>query len=169
MLCEECREREATVHLTKIVNQQKTEAHLCEECARKRSDQFLMEPSFTFHNILAGLFEPEEVSSVSLGPKVVQRVRCENCGLSFADFRRLGHLGCSRCYDQFESQLEPVLRRIHGATRHVGKVPARVGGRLRAQRDLARLEEELREAIAKEEYERAAQLRDKIRSLRQQV
>lgn len=169
MLCDECRQREATVHLTKIVNNEKTEAHLCDECARQRSDQFLIEPSFTFHNILSGLFEPETVGLASGSRRVVQRMRCENCGLSFADFRRLGHLGCSRCYDQFGQQLEPVLRRIHGATRHVGKVPKRAATGLRLRRDLRRLEEELQEAIAKEEYERAAQLRDRIRQLREQA
>lgn len=169
MLCDQCKKRPARVHLTKIVNQQKTEMHLCDECARERSDEFLMEPSFTFHNILSGLFEPETVGVPVGQQQAVRRMRCENCGLSFADFRRLGHLGCSVCYDQFERQLEPVLRRIHGATRHTGRAPRRAAGILRLRRDLRRLREELQQAIAKEEYERAAQLRDQIRQLQEKV
>jgi len=165
VLCEECRERPAVVHLTKIVNHEKTEAHLCEECARKRSETILTEPSFTFHNILAGLFEPETMGLPAGQQQAVQRMRCQNCGLSFADFRRLGHLGCSVCYDQFDRQLEPILRRIHGATRHTGNVPRRAAGHLRRQRELRRLQEELQRAIAKEEYEQAAALRDQIRRL----
>lgn len=169
MLCDECQKRPARVHLTKIVNQEKTETHLCDECARKRSDQFLIEPSFTFHNILSGLFEPESVGVPVAQKQAVQRMRCTNCGLTFADFRRLGHLGCSHCYDQFERQLEPLLRRIHGATRHTGRAPRRAAGHLRMRRELQRLREELAQAIAKEEYERAAELRDQIRQLQEKV
>ncbi len=164
MTCDHCKQRPATVHLTRIINGHKTEMHLCQECARERGEMsFLAEPSFTFHNILAGLFEPEGV----LGPRTAVRpkVRCHNCGLSFSDFRRLGQLGCSECYLQFEQELEPLIRRIHGSTRHVGKVPGRVNGEQQRRRELERLRRELQEAVAREEYERAAALRDRIRAL----
>lgn len=165
MICEECKQRPASVHFTKIINGEKTETHLCDQCARQRSEQLLLEPSFTFHNILAGLFEPETMGLPAGQQQVVQRMRCENCGLSFADFRRLGHLGCSECHVVFSQQLEPVLRRIHGSTVHAGKIPARQAGPLRLQRELEGLRQELKEAIGKEDYERAAVLRDRIRLL----
>lgn len=164
--CDECKKRPATVHLTRIINGNKSEAHLCQTCAQERGDAgFMPEPGFTFHNILSGLFESEGAVA---GPKPSAprtRARCPNCGSSFADFRRLGHLGCSECYAQFERELEPVLRRIHGTTKHVGKAPKGLAGQYQLRRELEALRGELQMAIAREEYERAAQLRDKIRQL----
>ncbi len=164
MLCDACGKRIATVHVTKVINNEKTEAHLCQECAHEQGQMsFMTEPSSTFHNILAGLFEPETVIS---GRPIRTRVRCENCGLSFGDFRRLGHLGCNHCYETFHQQLEPLIRRVQGSTRHTGKVP-RIEGRERLvrERELERLRKELAEAIAQEAYERAAVIRDRIREL----
>ena len=64
MLCDECKIRPATVHFTKVVNQHKTEAHLCQECARKLGDDWLLEPGTTFHHILSGLFEAEPAAAL---------------------------------------------------------------------------------------------------------
>src|SRR5690625_3688984 len=165
MLCDSCGKQPATVHVTKVVNSQKSEAHLCQECAHEQGQMsFMTEPSFTFHNILAGLFDPETV--ISGRPSTRTRVRCENCGLSFGDFRRLGHLGCSQCYETFSAQLEPLVRRVQGSTRHTGKVP-RIEGRERLvrERELEGLRKELAEAIEQEAYEKAALIRDRIREL----
>ncbi|MBO8141272.1 MAG: UvrB/UvrC motif-containing protein [Firmicutes bacterium] len=164
MLCQACGQAEATVHVTRIVNGEKTESHLCEQCAREQGEAVLLEPVFSFHKLLGGLLEPEAdpapAEAVGRAP-----VRCPNCGLTFSDFKRLGHLGCSECYETFQKQLEPVLRRIHGSTAHAGKIPARTGGALRRRRELNRLRQELHQAVAKEEYERAAEIRDRIRAL----
>lgn len=167
MLCDECKIRPATVHFTKVVNQHKTEAHLCQECARKLGDDWLLEPGTTFHHILSGLFEAEPAAGAVGALPTTKKVRCSNCGLSFADFRRLGHLGCSQCYVEFEQQLEPILRRIHGSIHHTGKVPRRAAAHLQRERKLRLLRQELAEAVAKEDYERAAELRDRIRRLEQ--
>lgn len=165
MLCEACGKRPASVHVTKVMNNEKSESHLCQECAHEQGQfGFLSQPAVTFHNILAGLFDPDTVKS---GPPVSQsQVRCENCGLSFGDFRRLGHLGCSECYTTFTSQLESLLRRVHGSTRHKGKVPSG-GGReeLSRQRRIEQLRQQLELAVEAEEYEKAAALRDQIRAL----
>jgi len=170
MICEDCGSRPATVHVTRIINGQERRWRLCQECAQERGELgFMAEPSFTFHDILAGLFEPESVLG-QVGAKRT-RVRCPSCGLSFADFRRLGHLGCSECYEVFDRQLEPLLRRIHGNTRHAGRAP---GSHVKQapqeqasspEQDLRRLREELNRAIEAEEYEKAAKLRDQIRAL----
>lgn len=165
MLCDSCGKQPANVHVTKVVNNERTEAHFCQECAHEQGQMsFMTEPSSTFHNILAGLFDPETVMSGQ--PATRTRVRCENCGLSFGDFRRLGHLGCNHCYETFSMQLEPLIRRVQGSTRHTGKVP-RIEGRERLvrERELEGLRKELAEAIEQEAYEKAALIRDRIREL----
>lgn len=167
MICDECREKEATVMVTQIINGKKTEAHLCQECAKKYGGfSFFTEPSFTFNNILAGLFDPEslQMGGIQLRPKV----RCENCGLTFADFRRLGMLGCSDCYTQFEDMLEPLLKRIHGGTRHTGKLPNRSDA-AQLRRELEEARRLLRDAVSVEAYERAAELRDRIKELEKRL
>lgn len=167
MICDECQERQATVQVTRIINGKKTEMHLCHECARKHGELgFLSEPSFTFHNILAGLFEPESLLSGTVQAR--PRARCDNCGLTFADFRRLGHLGCSECYKQFEDMLDPLVKRIHGSGRHTGKMPVQ-GGAAQKRRELEEARRMLREAVSAEAYERAAELRDRIRELEKQL
>lgn len=165
MVCDECRLREATVHLTQIINGKKTERHLCPQCARKHEAEFFLEPQFSIHNLLAGLLEGTWQPPAG----AAQDLRCSRCGLRYREFARTGLLGCSHCYDEFKQQLEPVLRRIQGQVRHRGKVPSRAGSHLRLGRQLDQLRAQLREAVAREEYERAARLRDEIRALEQRL
>ncbi|NLY53980.1 MAG: hypothetical protein GX060_05085 [Firmicutes bacterium] len=169
MLCEECQKRPATVHYTKVVNNKKTEYHLCEQCARDKGEldlSFGFDPGFSIHNLLAGLLDmaqpqPEKVTSSSN--------KCPNCGLSYAQFSQNGRLGCGDCYAAFKSQLEPLLRRIQGTSVHSGKVPERQGGALRLERQISKLSRELEQAVEREEYEQAAKLRDQIRALRRRL
>lgn len=163
MLCDNCRQAEATVHVTQFINGEKRESHLCEACARQEGEMWF-EPVFSVNKLLGGLLDLEAGAGVGASP-VRTRLRCPNCGLTFADFKRLGHLGCSQCWETFDQQLEPVLRRIQGGTHHTGKVPARAGSALRRRREIERLRQELQAAVAKEEYERAAELRDRLRAL----
>lgn len=169
MLCEDCHEQPATVHFTRIVNDQKTEAHLCADCARKRGEiGIASEPSFTFHNILAGLFQPE--SMLGRGTQAARIPRCSNCGLSLADFRRLGQFGCNHCYQEFQRELEPILKRIHRAVEHVGKAPgSHEPTRQRLRKEIQRLHERLRRAVDTEAYEEAARIRDQIRELERKI
>ncbi len=167
MLCEECKKRPASVHLTKIVNNRKTESHLCEECARKKGElHFSFETNFSIHHLLSGLLNSEAGSGApSSFPD--SEAHCPSCGLSFSDFRQVGRVGCSECYHEFSAQMQPLLRRIHGASKHVGKVPQRAGGQIRLRREIKALREELQTCIRQEEYERAAALRDQIKALEQ--
>ncbi|HHY47434.1 MAG TPA: hypothetical protein GX506_09080 [Firmicutes bacterium] len=167
MTCDRCKKRPATVHVTKIINGQKTEMHLCEECARQTGQlEFFSVPQFSFHNVLQGLFDPESATvGLPSGTISTPTRKCRTCGIDFSDFRRTGFLGCSNCYSEFQGRLEPVIRRIHGSTRHVGKVPARTGGALKVRKEIEDLRRQLEAAIAREEYEKAAQLRDKIKAL----
>ena len=87
---------------------------------------------------------------------------CPICGITFADFRKGGRLGCAYDYVAFEEDLEPLLVNIHGALEHVGKVPTNLSGSPERQQRLMQLKVEMKEAIDKEEYETASRLRDKI-------
>ncbi|HHU51060.1 MAG TPA: hypothetical protein GXZ36_04525 [Firmicutes bacterium] len=168
MWCERCSERPATVHVTKIVNEQKTEMHLCEVCAQETGGDlgFLFEQNFSFPNLLAGLLNSESLfpSGVLSGSPLQQGVKCSSCGLTFSDFRQVGQLGCSECYRGFGPSLDPLLKRIHGSTVHVGKVPRRTGGKVRVRKEIEELRKKLQQAISKEAYEEAARIRDEIKA-----
>jgi protein arginine kinase activator len=155
MMCERC-QNEASVHLTERVGGQRREFHLCLSCAQE-----------------AGLIPPESPPNLALD-KVVQslvldhvgelvgelaNLACPECGTQFMTFRATGRLGCPNDYVVFAQGLLPVIQRVHGATRHVGKVAR---SRPEAGRRL-QLRSRLREAIAREDYETAARLRDQLR------
>ena len=159
MLCDICGKREATVHLTEIINEKVTKLHLCEECARDKGAE--MEDHFGLSDLLAGLAD--------LGPaaasEAVEAIKCPACGFTYQDFRKVGRLGCSECYEAFKKQLAPLLKRIHGSDRHSGKIPVRVGKTVKDTRNLQDLKVKMEKAIQAEEFEEAAKLRDKIREL----
>lgn len=158
MQCDVCGKKKATVHLTEIVDEQMTEMHLCEECAREKSVQ--MEQQFGLADLLAGL------SDFGKQVKDYEKIKlvCPNCGLNYEDFKKFGRLGCSECYQGFRENLSVLLKKIHGSNRHVGKTPAQVGQPVGKKPDtLADLKRQLQDAIQTEDFERAADLRDKIR------
>ena len=158
MLCDICGKNQATVHLTEIVDEQMNELHLCEECARQKSAQ--MEQQFGLSDLLAGLAEFEKPAL----EKEVSSLKCPNCNLTYADFKKIGRLGCGECYKAFKKYLGPLLKRIHGSSQHVGKVPAKVKV-VRKKIDLTDLRNALQKAIENEEFEEAAKLRDQIKEL----
>lgn len=170
MLCEKCQKRPATVYMTKIINGEKTESNLCEDCARENQDfNFGFDPKFMLQNIFADFFNDAHTGGVPLKSSGRQPLHCDNCGFTENHFARLGRLGCSKCYDVFESRLDPLLRRVHGNNRHTGKVPERTGDTLLARKELDNLRQALQQAVVKEEYEEAARLRDDIRKLEEQL
>lgn len=171
MLCEECQEREATVHYTEVVNGQRTEYHLCEQCAREKGElEFSLgfDPGFSIHNLLAGLLDMGN-PSLQVGKKTSQDRQCPTCGMSYAQFSQTGRLGCGDCYTAFQRQLEPLLRRIQGTSSHSGKVPGRQGGKLKLEREIGRLTLEQERAVEQEEFEKAAELRDQLKELRRRL
>jgi len=160
MLCDICNKNQATVHLTEIVDDQMTELHLCEECARQKSAQ--MEQQFGLSDLLAGLSEFEKAPAKE---KETVAIKCASCGLSYADFKKLGRLGCGDCYSSFKKYLGPLLKRIHGSNAHVGKCPVRAARTVRKKTDLQELRQQLHKAISSEEFEEAAKIRDQIKEL----
>ncbi len=163
MLCELCKQTQATVHLTEIVNDQMTELHLCEACANQKGAQ--VESHFGLSDLLSGLADfskPQE-------PEEVPVKACSTCGMTYDDFRKVGRLGCSECYPTFKRSLGSLLKRIHGSPIHVGKSPLRLikSGKV-AKTELLELKRKLERAIADEAFEEAAKLRDQIRRFEQQ-
>ncbi len=163
MTCDICGKNQATVHLTEIVDDQMTELHLCEECARQKSEQ--MEQQFGLSDLLAGMAEFGKPSSSP--EKETVTVKCPNCKLSYADFKKIGRLGCGECYAAFKRMLSPLLKRIHGSNQHFGKSPLKVTPVTRERIDLQELRNNLQKAIESEAFEDAARLRDRIREMEQ--
>mgnify|MGYP001573845299 CR=1 FL=1 len=161
MQCDVCGKKKATVHLTEIVDEQMTEMHLCESCAREKSVQ--MEQQFGLADLLAGLADfGAQVKDIE---KV--KIKCAGCGLTYEDFRKFGRLGCSECYASFRDYLGTLLKKIHGSNRHLGKLPAKyqiVLSQTNAD-PLEELKQHLKQAIQAESFEKAAELRDKIHEL----
>jgi len=96
---------------------------------------------------------------------IADKKTCPICGITFADFRKGGRLGCAFDYVAFEDDLEPLLVNIHGALEHTGKVPVNQSGSPERQHRLMQLKGEMKEAITKEDYETAGKLRDKITAI----
>ena len=164
MLCQVCQKNPATVHLTQIINYEQSVQHLCEQCAREKGEFNIgSSPPFSIQNLLTGLMNMEAPLTEQL---VYQdKVQCESCGLTYAQFGQIGRFGCSSCYSVFGERLLPLMRRIHGSTQHVGKVPVRAGGAVRLRRNIDELRRQLKELVGREEFEEAAVIRDQIRSL----
>src|SRR3989338_435390 len=146
MLCDICGAKEATVHLTEIINDQVTKLNLCEDCAKEKGTE--MEEHFGLSDLLAGLSD----MGATTEPQVTESIKCPNCGFMYQDFRKVGRLGCSECYEAFKKQLVPLLKRIHGADRHVGKIPLRIGKTVKDTRTLQELNMQMEKAIKAEEF-----------------
>ena len=160
MVCDVCKQRQATVHLTEIVNDQMTELHLCEDCANQKGAQ--VESHFGLSDLLAGL---ADVSKSTEFEAEVPEKSCPTCGMTYNDFRKVGRLGCSECYKTFKRSLSSLLKRIHGSTHHLGKAPASTVKPAKAKSELIALKHRLEQAIEMEEFEEAARLRDQIRQM----
>jgi len=164
MHCDICSKKKATVHLTEIIDEQMTELHLCEDCAREKSVQ--MEQQFGLADLLAGLVDFGKQTK----PEEKQVVECPNCGMNYEDFRKFGRLGCGECYVSFGNHLDVLLKKIHGSNQHLGKGPISVAVKAKVRKEtkkkttaLPDLKEQLHNAISVEDFEKAAELRDKIR------
>ncbi|MFB5268916.1 UvrB/UvrC motif-containing protein [Paenibacillus enshidis] len=171
MLCQECGKRPATLHFTKIINGEKTEFHICETCAREKGELIPgTSNGFSIHSLLSGLldFDPT-IKSAAAGTQNPQLLRCEECGMTYAQFSKIGRFGCSSCYKYFNDRLDPLFKRVHGSTAHAGKVPVRSGARMKVRRRIDDLKKELQFKIRAEEFESAAQIRDQIRELEKEI
>lgn len=150
MLCDVCKKRPATIKFKEVLPDATTELNLCDECAAKR-----------------GLLSPKQLSPLETLQKVLRQgtehdegVICPRCCMSLVDFKRAGRFGCSDCPATFADHIQHLIKQIHHSDRHIGRRPA--PGAKRGL-EVYRLREELKRALAKELYEDAARIRDKLR------
>ncbi|MGQ9708610.1 MAG: UvrB/UvrC motif-containing protein [bacterium] len=154
--CDLCGKNQAALTVRQLDKEGRaTELSICAECAKKRGLTSVEDLKKNAQELLEELRTRIDDND--------KKVVCPGCGMSFAEFKRLGRLGCARCYETFAELLQPLIRRLHGSVQHIGKSPHQ--GRKRAQERLQvqRLRAELKAAIKEEDYERAALLRDLLR------
>ena len=158
MLCDNCGERDAKVQLTTIVNNEVKLQHLCEQCAAERGVETTVSlPKHPLGAFLQAVQEQAASPSLESG-------RCTFCGSTMNDFRTSGRWGCARCYTAFEPSMRELLRRVHGNSRHGGHAYQPPQPELDERATiLGELKERLRRAIESEQFELAADLRDRIR------
>jgi protein arginine kinase activator len=158
MICDVCKTNEASVFLTQIVEGKMQKVNLCESCSKAKG---VDDPTgFALADLLLGLGAAQEIER---GAGTSQR--CPACGFSQADFKKTGRLGCAQCYETFAEGLNSLLKAMHKGTQHTGKVPAHISRKLARDSALKNLQRDLQKAVADENYESAAQIRDQLRQL----
>jgi len=163
MMCSVCKEKEATVHLTQIVGDKMQKVDLCEECAKQKG---VNDPTgFALADLLLGLGAAQEMEQAAGGADL----KCPHCGFTQADFKKSGRLGCAECYHTFAEGLEPLLKTMHKGTRHAGKIPQALQQTHDLSERLKALQKKLDQAVAEENFEQAAHLRDEIRQTREKL
>lgn len=162
MLCDVCKAESANVFLTQIVDGKMQKVNLCQACSQEKG---VTDPTaFALADLLQGLGAAQDVEQAAGHGK-----KCEECGFTQAEFKKTGRLGCSACYRTFSEGIEGLLRNMHKGLRHVGKAPERQVRQFERQKVLQGLHEQLQKVVSEENYEEAAALRDRIRSLEGEV
>ena len=164
MKCEHC-EKPATFHITELTGDHPQEVHLCEDHARDYLTQSETDETEGTPTIAGALAQHLKVGQTAEELSRLDQRSCPVCGITFFEFRNQGRLGCPNDYDCFGEELEPLLVNIHGATEHKGKRPKHAPPNDGSARELIRMRRELKEAVEREEYERASELRDKIKAI----
>jgi protein arginine kinase activator len=162
MQCEICKEKTATVHLTEIVDGQRTESHLCQACAQKEG--ITVKSQLSLNELLSSLIAAHQQTDGTAASEKLDKV-CGQCGMTMEQFRKQALLGCPNDYKVFEDNLRDVIEKTQdGNLQHIGKVPPSA---LNAQSQTAidDLKRQLDAAVKAEDYELAAKLRDQIKAI----
>lgn len=175
MLCQNCGKREATTHIKRVVNGETSEHHLCSECASSLGYGDVFGGfGMNLGDLLGGFLS----ESAPERGQLAAPLRCEKCGSTWRDIAREGKVGCANCYRVFYDRLAPSLQRIHGKIRHTGKTsgsaqaqPAEAEKSPQAlrQEQIEALQKQMQEAVASQDFEQAARLRDEIKALQAQA
>ncbi len=163
MLCEECGKNQATVSITVTTGNGTNTRRLCPECMKKMEFNLVKGDIQSFLSSVLSVLGSEKKTEK---PSIV----CSACGLSFAEYEHTGRLGCAQCYRDFAEQLKPSLQKIHGRTQHAGRKPKSYvpdPQQERSQR-ISELRKQMDDAVAAENFEEAARLRDELRALSEQ-
>ena len=183
MLCSNCGKNEANVHYTHVVNGEKTEYNLCDECAKKLGiDDIDFSMPISFSNFIGDFFEEDGLLPSFSGNMIT---KCPKCGLTYDEFAKNGKFGCGECYETFANKIESVLKNLHGSSKHRGRAPQRLQepkykNEVNEDADIKHepvidktmqrideLNEDIKKAIKEERYEDAAKIRDEIKKLEQ--
>jgi protein arginine kinase activator len=164
MKCEICGLRDAVIHIRQIQKSSVNELHICEECAQEKGLIKEEDSEISISNLLSGLIDSKDVSGAA---ETVES--CPRCGMKASEFRKRGKFGCPECFTTFQRDIRSILSQMAGRTHHVGKLPKNVAVEDSSRSDRESLSVELRDAIEKEDYEKAASLRDRIRELEADV
>jgi len=151
MLCEICGKEEGSIKYTKIINGEKVEFYICEKCAKKKG----------FYSLLSHSGEDTMLSE----EQVIKEAVCPSCGWKLKDIEEKSKLGCPQCYNVFRPYIRDLLTKLHDEKKHIGKVPLLDKEKLEIRRKIREVKKALDDAIKKEQYELAAELRDKIKNL----
>lgn len=161
-LCDACGERPAEIRVTEVARGRIEERMLCGTCASKLGvDATQSQGDFSVSKLVAGMGEGAQKAGAA-----AESPPCSACGLTYAEFRESGKLGCPDCYEAFQNDLSALIRRLHGALRHTGRGPGERTAEQAIQLEISALRNRLAEAVAKEDYEEAARIRDRIRELK---
>lgn len=179
MKCENCGKNEANVKYTQIINGEKKQMFLCQECSAKLGidSNIHLNMPINFSSFLSDFFD--DVSGISSMPIIGKALECPKCGLTFDEFMNTGKFGCSNCYSDFESRIDPILRSLQGATNHVGRIgTVKEGNNVKQNlydkmeekqnanlNKVDKLKEDLKNAIKEERYEDAAKIRDELKKI----
>lgn len=160
MVCENCKERDAVVHLTKVKEGAVTQVRLCERCAAEQGvETTVAQPKAALTDFLQAVHQ-----QAASAPG--DQAACHFCGATARDFRQAGRVGCARCYGAFERSLRELLRRLHGSAKHTGRRYAPPAPELVEEAGhVGQLRERLRRAVEAEQFELAAELRDRLRAI----
>ena len=163
MLCDICKQNVATVHLTQMIDGKTKKIDLCETCSKAKG---VDDPTgFSLADLLLGLGAAQEMEQASAGVEI----KCPRCGFTHADFKKTGRLGCAECYVTFAEGLESLLRTMHKGTKHLGKTPQSLKQSQDLTDKLKTLQKKLEKAIAEEDFEGAAHVRDDLNSVKEQL
>jgi len=170
MLCEKCRKNEAKVNLITVMNGQKHEVWLCENCVKDIANipflnSMAQNINLPLQGMLTEILSSTDSNKTNIDNNKIKEIVCSSCGLTYNEFKRSGKLGCSDCYKDFKVVLEPRIKSLQAGIKHVGKIPKVKGRELVQRRKLKDLKEEMQKLIVDEEYERAAIVRDEIKKL----
>ncbi|HEY9595123.1 MAG TPA: UvrB/UvrC motif-containing protein [Spirochaetia bacterium] len=164
MKCEICGLRDAVIHIRQIQKDLVHELHICEECAQEKGLIREEDTELPIANLLSGLLEGKDVTGATEGKDV-----CPRCGMKATEFRKQGKLGCPECFQAFEKDVRAIVSQMAARPRHTGRLPRAVAAEITPSEKGEGLREELRIAVEREEYELAAQIRDRLRELESDV
>lgn len=150
MKCEKCGKNIANTHIHSVINGRVTNLNLCSNCVAING---LM-------GIGGGLFSDKN----SIDKEGAEKV-CSGCGTKLSSIIENGLIGCADCYKTFNKELASAIRRLHGRTNYRGKIPQTSAPRLDSSSIISKLRHEMSKAIETENFERAAELRDKIKEI----